>query len=307
MDNTHIPPSNDSTTALSAGECLERFIATIARLRAPGGCPWDAEQTHASIARNMIEEAHEAVDAIHTGDVVALREELGDVLLQVVFQAQMATEAEEFTLAEVIDGINDKIIRRHPHVFGDEAAFAAAHFSPERIEQISKAQTAGQVLDLWDQMKLMEKEEKAARSIARGLPAPGLLDSVPHSLSALMQAQDISRKAVAAGFEWEDTQAVLKQLEQEIEEFRAEATGSFQAIEEFGDILFTLVNVARKEGIDAETALNVACDKFRRRWAIMEQYARDEGNSIESYPVEQQEAWWQAAKSQEVEPSDRRK
>ncbi|MCL2757370.1 MAG: nucleoside triphosphate pyrophosphohydrolase, partial [Coriobacteriia bacterium] len=130
--------------------------------------------------------------------------------------------------------------------------------------------------------------------------APGLLDTVPHSLPALMQAQDISRKAVTAGFDWEDTQAVLKQLDLEIEEFRAEATGSLKAAEEFGDVLFTLVNVARKEGIDAEMALNLACDKFRRRWAIMEQYASDEGNSIEFYPVEQQEAWWQAAKLQEV-------
>ncbi|MCL2756671.1 MAG: nucleoside triphosphate pyrophosphohydrolase, partial [Coriobacteriia bacterium] len=149
MSNVHIPPTT--------GEHFERFVATIARLRAPGGCPWDAEQTHASIARNMIEEAHEAVEAIKVGDLAALREELGDVLLQVVFQAQMAADADEFTITEVIDGITDKIIRRHPHVFGNEAAYEAAHFSPERIEQIKAARTAGQVLDLWDQIKLMEK------------------------------------------------------------------------------------------------------------------------------------------------------
>ena len=291
--------SNESFSS-TTGERFEHFATTIARLRAPGGCPWDAEQTHASIARNMIEEAHEAVDAIMSGDIAALREELGDVLLQVVFQTCIAAGEGEFTLDEVIDGISDKMVRRHPHVFGDEAAFEAAHFSPKRIEQIRAAQTAGQVLDLWDQIKLQEKEEKASSRITQGMSTPGLLDGVPRSLPALMQAQDISRKAVAAGFEWESTYEVLQQLNREIEEFCAEVSGSPEAVDEFGDILFTLVNVARKEGIDAETALLTACDKFRRRWAIMEQYAREEGNAIESYSVEQQEAWWQAAKARET-------
>ncbi|MCL1891329.1 MAG: nucleoside triphosphate pyrophosphohydrolase [Coriobacteriia bacterium] len=303
----------EGTTNPSIGERFEQFASTIARLRAPGGCPWDAEQTHASIARNMIEEAHEAVDAIRTDDMAALREELGDVLLQVVFQTQMATEAGEFDLSDVIEDINNKMIRRHPHVFGDDAAFAAAHFSPERIAQIKSAQTAGQVLDLWDQIKLQEKEEKAARRSAQdaqdaqgsqdtqGKKLISLLDNVPRSLPALMQAQDISRKAVSAGFEWEDVASIWRQVALEIEEFKAEAQGSQAAAEEFGDVLFSLVNVARREGIDAETALLAACDKFRVRWAIMEQYACDGGGSIESYSVEQQEAWWQAAKLQEKE------
>ena len=283
----------------STGTRFEEFVATIARLRAPGGCPWDAEQTHQSIARNMIEEAYEVVDAIEAENSEGLREELGDVLLQVVFQAQMATEAGEFTLDEVIGDINDKMIRRHPHVFGDDEAFKAARFSPERIAQIKAAQTANEVLDLWDQIKLQEKEQKASRRATQNEAPPGLLDDVPLSLPALMQAQDISRKAVSAGFEWENVDEIWQQVALEIEEFKAEASGSLEAAEEFGDILFSLINVARRVGIDAEGALRSACHKFRRRWAIMEQYARDEGNPIESYSVEQQEAWWQAAKVQE--------
>ena len=287
------------TTEYSLGERLEVFAQTIARLRAPGGCPWDAEQTHRSIARNMVEEAYEAIDAIESDDVASLREELGDLLLQVVFQAQMAAEAGEFTLAEVINDINNKMIRRHPHVFGDEAAFEAAKFSPERIAQIREAKTAGQVLDLWDQIKLQEKEARATRRADQGKAPESLIDGVPRALPALMQAQDISRKVVAAGFEWGSVDEIWQQVALETEEFKKEIPGSAQAQEEFGDILFTLVNVARREGIDAESALRTTCEKFRRRWSMMEQYARDEGNPIELSDVEQQEIWWKAAKQQE--------
>lgn len=306
-------PSGSLPDELGVGERFERFVATIARLRSRDGCPWDIEQTPASIARNMIEEAYEAVDAIEAQDTASVREELGDVLLQVVFQAQMAGEAEDFTLTEVIDGVNDKMIRRHPHVFGDEAAFAAAGLSSERIAQIRAARSADEVLNLWDQIKLHEKEQKAEQRRARLAAAVpngadpaersllSLLDSVPSSLPALMQAQDISRKAVSAGFEWEQLEDIWQQVNEEIEEFKQESPGSTQAEEEFGDILFTLVNVARREGIDAESALRSACRKFRRRWAIMERYASREGKPLESYSVQQQEVWWQAAKKQEVE------
>jgi tetrapyrrole methylase family protein/MazG family protein len=285
------------TDGLGAG--LENFAATIAHLRAPQGCPWDSEQTHASIARNMIEEAYEAVDAIELNDSAALCEELGDVLLQVVFHSQIAAEAGEFGLADVIEGVNKKMIRRHPHVFGDEAAFEAAAFSEERIAQIQAAKTAGQVLDLWNQIKLQEKEDKEALRAHAGTATPSLFEGVPKALPALMQAQDISRKAVAAGFEWESVADIWQQVDSEIDEFKAEATGSAEAHEEFGDILFSLVNVARREGIDAESALRAACEKFRRRWSMMEQYARDDNCRIESVDLAQQEAWWQAAKQQE--------
>ncbi|MDR1713610.1 MAG: nucleoside triphosphate pyrophosphohydrolase [Coriobacteriales bacterium] len=319
---------------LNTGQRFEQFVATIARLRAPGGCPWDREQTHASIARNMLEEAHEAVDAIERNDIANLREELGDVLLQVVFQSQMASEAGEFTLDDVLGDITDKMVRRHPHVFGDEAAFAAAHLSEEQIAMIRAAQTPDTVLDLWDQIKLVEKRNRrAGRNTAAGAAAgaggaagaaaapntavtaggaepapPGLLDGIPVSLPALMQATDISRKAVAAGFEWPDLASVWQQVESELAEYR-EATlasppgqASPAASEEFGDILFSLVNVARKQGIDAESALRATCRKFRSRWSIMEQYANAAGQPLSEHSTEELERLWQLAK-QEIEGS----
>jgi tetrapyrrole methylase family protein/MazG family protein len=279
------------------GEKFVAFTRTIERLRQPDGCPWDREQTHASIARNMIEEAHEAVDAIERDDMLDLREELGDVLLQVVLQSQIAAEEGAFTIDDVIAGVNDKMIRRHPHVFGDEEAFAAAHLTAEQIEQIRAAQTPGKVLDLWDQIKLIEKQRKAERKAQlKDARVEGLLDGVPPSLPALMQAQDISRKAVSAGFEWETVEDVWHQVALELEEFKQEPQGSVAASEEFGDVLFSLVNVARKEGIDAESALRQACHKFRRRWAIMEQYANEQGKRIEEFDIEGLETLWQTAK-----------
>ena len=301
------------TIGTNTGEAFEAFTATIAQLRSPEGCPWDREQTHASIARNMVEEAYEAVDAIDRDDLTDLREELGDVLLQVVLQSQMASEKGAFTIADVLGDINDKMVRRHPHVFGDEAAFAAAHLSDEQIQRIQAAKTPGKVLDLWDQIKLEEKRQKAARkggSTGAGggrdtgggtdagadTVSEGLLDGVPRALPALMQAQDISRKAVSAGFEWPDVASVWDQVFSEIEEYRAEDKGSAAAAEEFGDVLFSLVNVARKEGIDAESALRATCRKFRERWAIMEDSAHRGGKHISACSVEELEALWQDAK-----------
>jgi tetrapyrrole methylase family protein/MazG family protein len=281
------------TPAATTGERFETFVDTIARLRSPGGCPWDREQTHGSIARNMAEEAYEAIDAIERDDMADLREELGDVLLQVVLQSQMASEEGAFSINDVLMDVNEKMIRRHPHVFGDEAAFAAAHLTPKQVAHIKETKTAGQVLDLWDQIKLIEKQRKAAQ---RGGRTEGLLDGVPQALSALMQAQDISRKAVSAGFEWPDVASVWEQVVSEMEEYRAEATGSDRAAEEFGDILFSLVNVARKEGIDAESALRSTCRKFRERWAIMEDNAQAAGKRIFEYSLDELEALWRIAK-----------
>ncbi|MDR3053537.1 MAG: nucleoside triphosphate pyrophosphohydrolase [Coriobacteriales bacterium] len=288
------PTSERPTT----GERFERFKATIAALRAPDGCPWDIEQTHTSIGHNMVEEAHEVLDAIERGDVADMREELGDVLLQVVLHAQIASEAGEFSLDDVLDDIDNKIVRRHPHVFGDEAAFAAARFTPEHLAQIEAARTSGAVLDLWDQIKLQEKRLKAER-LATSTSAPSLLDGVPHSLPALMQAQDISRKAAAVGFEWPDVQSVWEQVYSEVEEFKEAEPGSTHAEEEFGDVLFSLVNVARTQGIDAESALRVSCRKFRRRWAIMEQNAELRQKALQDLSTTDLEALWQLAKQQE--------
>lgn len=260
-----------------AGDEFAAFVDTIAALRAPGGCPWDREQTHESIARNMIEEAYEAVDAIEQHDAAHLREELGDVLLQVVLQSQIAADAGEFTVADVCHDVNEKMIRRHPHVFGEEAAASA-----------------DEVLSIWDNVKLAEKSASDAQEEA----PKGLLDAVPVSFPALLQAYKVSRKAVAVGFEWETVEEVWAKVEEEIAEFKqACQNGTAEEKElEFGDVLFSLVNVARKEGIDAETALRASCRKFRERWAFMEGAAWGQGLRIEELSMEEMQQLWDQAK-----------
>lgn len=260
-----------------AGETFAAFVDTIAALRAPNGCPWDREQTHESIARNMIEEAYEAVDAIEQHDMTHLREELGDVLLQVVLQSQIAADAGEFTVADVCRDVNAKMIRRHPHVFGEAAAGSAED-----------------VLSIWDNVKLAEKSAADAQTEE----PEGLLDSVPASFPALLQAYKISRKAVAAGFEWDTVEDVWAKVEEEIAEFKqACRSDDAQAKElEFGDVLFSLVNVARKEGIDAETALRATCRKFRERWAFMEGAAWGQDKRIEELDMDEMQQLWDQAK-----------
>lgn len=260
-----------------AGETFAAFVDTIAALRAPNGCPWDREQTHESIARNMIEEAYEAVDAIEQHDAMHLREELGDVLLQVVLQSQIAADAGEFTVADVCRDVNAKMIRRHPHVFGEAAAGSAED-----------------VLSIWDNVKLAEK----SAADAQAEEPKGLLDSVPASFPALLQAYKISRKAVAAGFEWDTVEDVWAKVEEEIAEFKqACRSDDAQAKElEFGDVLFSLVNVARKEDIDAETALRATCRKFRERWAFMEGAAWGQGKRIEELDMDEMQQLWDQAK-----------
>ncbi len=274
---------------------FDEFVATIEALRAPDGCPWDKEQTHQSISGNMVEEAYEAVDAIEARDVLHMQEELGDVLLQVVLQSQIAADEGEFTINDVCRTVNEKIIRRHPHVFGDAAAG-----------------DANEVLDVWDQVKMAEKE--AADSAAE-VPA-GLLDGVPRSFPALKQAQKISRKAASAGFEWDTVDDVWTKVDEEIAELRAAYAAApkssngkvdgaadpaaLAAVElEMGDVLFSLVNVARKMGVQAEESLRATCMKFRTRWAFMEGAAAGQGRRIEDLPMDELEALWSMAKALE--------
>lgn len=274
---------------------FDEFVATIEALRAPDGCPWDKEQTHQSISGNMVEEAYEAVDAIEARDVPHMQEELGDVLLQVVLQSQIAADEGEFTINDVCRTVNEKIIRRHPHVFGDAAAG-----------------DANEVLDVWDQVKMAEKE--AADSAAE-VPA-GLLDGVPRSFPALKQAQKISRKAASAGFEWDTVDDVWTKVDEEIAELRAAYAAApkssngkvdgaadpaaLAAVElEMGDVLFSLVNVARKMGVQAEESLRATCMKFRTRWAFMEGAAAGQGRRIEDLPMDELEALWSMAKALE--------
>jgi len=279
---------------------FDEFVATIARLRAPDGCPWDREQTHRSIAPNMLEEAYEAVDAIEDDDAEHLREELGDVLLQVVLQSQIAADIGEFDIDDVTRDVNAKMVRRHPHVFGTQKAFEAAGIDASCVE------TAGEVVDLWDLIKAqehrMKDERRRQRRVAAGLPADqpaGLLEDVPVQQPALAQAQAISRKAAKVGFEWETEHDVWGKVHEEVGEFLAADEGTPDEEEEFGDILFTLVNVARKRGIDAEAALRSSCFKFRRRWGIMESHAWERGIDLKDLSQPELEQLWQLAKSGE--------
>ena len=266
---------------------FDRLIRTIWRLRQEDGCPWDKEQTHQSISKNMIEEAYEAVEAIAEGSPEHLEEELGDVLEQVVLHSQIEADsgasagsgvrdrAAGFDIDDVCRALNQKLVRRHPHVFGPEAGSTSS---------------AAAVLDVWESVKA---EERA--SAEDTVHTEGLLDSVPQSLPALMQAQKISKRAAKMGFEWASVDDVWDKVAEERAEFDAEAPGTQQKTDEFGDILFALINVARWEGVDAEEALMSACRKFRARWSYMEKAAAERGFSLGEKP-ELQEDLWQEAK-----------
>ena len=269
----------DRSTRADAREAFDELTEVIWRLRQPDGCPWDRAQTHESIAQNMIEEAYEALGCIEEHDDAHLREELGDVLMQVMLHAQIAADAHEFTIADVVRELSAKLIRRHPHVFGEDRAAA----------------DADAVLDIWDQVK---KDERTQAGESAGAPV-GLLDSVPQAFPALMQAQKVSKRAAKAGFEWDTVEDVWEQVASERAEFLAEAPGSAERELEFGDMLFALVNVARKEGIDAERALRASTAKFRRRWRAMETAARDRGVAVEELSTPELNVLWDAVKAQE--------
>ena len=276
---------------------FDRLVRTIWRLRQEDGCPWDKEQTHQSISKNMIEEAYEAVEAIAEGSPEHLEEELGDVLEQVVLHSQIEADsgtsagsgvrdraagtadtcdrAAGFDIDDVCRALNQKLVRRHPHVFGPEAGSASS---------------AAAVLDVWESVKA--EERASAEDIVH---TEGLLDSVPQSLPALMQAQKISKRAAKMGFEWASVDDVWDKVAEERAEFEAEIPGTQQKTDEFGDILFALINVARWEGVDAEEALMSACRKFRARWSYMEKAAAERGFSLDEKP-ELQEDLWQEAK-----------
>ena len=277
-------PDQDTHTSASvpaAHPSFDALVQTIWRLRQPDGCPWDRVQTHESIERNMIEEAYEAVDAIEQHDQAHLREELGDVLMQVLLHAQIDADEGGFTIDDVCAELNEKLIRRHPHVFGDVDAS-----DPE------------EALASWDEVKRQERE--AAGKTSSEAIEPGLLDSIPRAMPALMQCQKISKRAAKAGFDWPTTADVWQQMASERAEFEAEEPGSAAAAEEFGDILFSLVNVARREHIDAEAALRASNDKFRRRWAAIEKIAGQRGVELAELSFEDLNALWDEVKASEA-------
>ena len=257
---------------------FDRLVRTMWRLRQPDGCPWDREQTHRSITKHLVEEAYEAVEAIEANDREHLIEELGDVLEQVVLHAQIAADEGAFTIDDVVRGLNEKLVRRHPHVFGEHAA----------------AGDGGEVQDIWDDVKAAERAAQGEKDAPQGL-----LDSVPRSLPALMQAQKISKRAAKAGFEWDTIADIWDKVAEERAEFEREEPGSDARSLEFGDLLFALVNVARREGIDAEEALAASNRKFRARWSRMEELARARGVELGGLDATRLNELWDHAKAEE--------
>jgi MazG family protein len=271
--------TSDRSPSPPAGPAFEAFVALIARLRAPGGCPWDREQTHASLKPMTLEEAYEVLEAIDEGSDAELAGELGDLLLQVVFHAQIATEEERFTVSDVIAHVAEKMVRRHPHVFGDETA-----------------RTSGEVLRNWEAIKEAEQAEK-------GRGEGSMLDSVSSRLPAVMEAYQMTTKVSRVGFDWPDASSVLAKLEEELAEVR-EALAAFPAdpthvAEEVGDLLFAAVNVARLLGHDPESTLKAANRKFRRRFKHIETRLGAGGRKPADATLAEMDALWDEAKAAE--------
>ena len=257
------------------GERFERFCKLIARLRAPGGCPWDREQTHESLKPMTIEEAYEVLEAIDEGGPEELAGELGDLLLQVVFHSDIAREAGRFDIAQVVDRVSDKMVRRHPHVFGDV-----------------KAHDAQQVLRNWETLKQEERAEDGSSE-----PQP-LLDGVSRAHPAVLEAYQLGTRASRVGFDWPDGRSVLAKLQEEVDELnQALVDDERRAAErELGDVLFAAVNAARVLGIDPESALKATNRKFRRRFGHVEMQLRAAGRSLADAELEEMEALWTEAK-----------
>ena len=251
------------------------------RLRQPDGCPWDREQTHETLRNHLLEEAYEVYDALGAGATPALAGELGDLLLQVILHAQLAAEEGVFDLTDVNQAIAAKIVRRHPHVFGD-----------------AEVRTASDVNRQWERIKADERKDEAEGDSAAAKPAKGALDGVSRILPALAASQEMQERAANIGYEWPNIEGVLDKVHEELAELRAAPTPADQA-EEYGDLLFVLVNVARWQGIEAEAALRAANDKFRRRFASVERQASERGVALRDLDFAALDALWDAATAEE--------
>jgi tetrapyrrole methylase family protein/MazG family protein len=273
---------------LSPGEWFEKLVAVQARLRAPNGCPWDREQTHQTLRTYLIEEAYEVLEALESGNDEKFAEEMGDLLLQIVFHSQIAREEGRFSVADVIREIHDKMIRRHPHVFGE-----------------TRAKDCAEVLRNWEQIKAEERRSNAGRGDSKASATvakePSLLDGVSRALPATLEGLQLTRKAARIGFDWEDASGVIEKMEEETEELKkALKTEDQREIEEeLGDLLFAAVNLARFLNVDPEIALKKANAKFSGRFRAMEKMARATGREFKDLPREKMEAFWNAAKKSE--------
>lgn len=260
---------------------FDELVSIMARLRAPGGCPWDREQTYASLSQYLLEEAYETFDAIHeadaTGDTANLREELGDLLLQVVFHSTIGAEKGDFTIDDVAAGVAQKLVLRHPHVFGD-----------------AKLERAEDVLDNWDTLKA---NERAASGKAVKVHE-SILDEVPVHFPALLEALKVTKKAAKVGFDWKDTEQIFDKLDEEIAELKAaiEEGDTSHIDEEIGDLLFVIVNLARRLDVEPETALKKTNRKFRKRFRFIEDALAETGTSLEEAGLETMDGLWNDAK-----------
>ena len=268
----------------TAGAKFDQLLAIMRTLRAPGGCPWDREQTHASLRPFVLEETYEVLEAIDSGSSASLREELGDYLYEAVFLAQISEEAGDFAIGDAIDAIRDKLIRRHPHVFeradGDESI------------------TSEQVIEKWETLKARERAAADDEPKKRKTTLSG----VPKTLPSLLRAYEISARAAAVGFDWARPTDVLDKIDEEVAEVRREvesgATGDLsRAEEEMGDLLFAIANLSRKLGIEPEAALRRANEKFTKRFDAVEQAFADRGASLNEATLEEMEAEWQRVKA----------
>jgi tetrapyrrole methylase family protein/MazG family protein len=281
-----------SPDAQAAGLWFARLVKLQARLRGKNGCPWDVEQTHASLRTYLIEEAYEVLEAVETGEDSKFAEELGDLLLQVVFHAQIAAEEKRFTAADVVQGIHEKMVRRHPHVFGD-----------------NHARNAGEVLKNWEQIKAEERKAKSGQGTATSRDGPevpaSLLDGIPHTLPAVMQGFQLTRRASRIGFDWDNVDGVIEKLHEELSELQqACASQSAKYIEEeIGDVLFAAVNLARFLKIDPEIALKRTNAKFTSRFRAMEEFARSSGRVLANVPRDEMETLWNQAKRAARQPA----
>jgi MazG family protein len=276
-----LPTAPAKSSPKRIGKLFEDLVAVQARLRAPGGCPWDREQTHSTLRTYLIEEAYEVLDAIEKGSPQDLAEELGDLLLQVLFHADLARETGVFDISNVITGIHDKMVRRHPHVFGNV-----------------KAETAGEVLKNWAQLKAKEKQAASPKIGHSQNSASSALNGIPRNLPALLEAYQMTRRAAQVGFDWDRVEGIFEKLKEETAELHValETSDSRAAEEEVGDLLFSVVNLARFLGLDPEVTLKHSNLKFKIRFQEMEREASHSGRSLSTLSKEELEQLWDAAK-----------
>lgn len=259
-----------------SGEAFRRLVEVMARLRAPDGCPWDREQTHATLARHLLEETYEVLEAIDAGDLASLREELGDLVIQIVFHSNIAFEEGAFSIADVLDDLRAKLVRRHPHVFGDV--------------QVS---SADEVHANWERIKRAEKDT-------------GVLDGIPPALPALARAAKVHRRALEVGFRWNGVEGFLDKLDEELRELRdeldREAHDTERIEDELGDVLFMVASLSQHLGVEPETALRKMLDRFGRRFRAMEASAAQDGRALESLSPDEWGRYWDQAKHEQGHP-----